>query len=142
MIAPATTATDSIFAARRALGLKRVTAISPHTQVPAAFKVGDGAALSAGPAHVRNLFAHLALVPAQNSRDLLYREAAQEQVAQLGQLRIRPLPDGVHWRRFVVSVRPRGARIDAPIRRNSASCSGFRGPLRKAPISTSVHLAV
>src|SRR4051812_46987769 len=108
MIAPATTATDSIFAARRALGMKRVMAFSPLTQVPAAFKVGDGAALSAGPARVRNLFADLALVPAQNSRDLLYREAAQEQVAQLGQLRIRPFFLGA-WR----SVPYRGAwRID------------------------------
>jgi maleate cis-trans isomerase len=32
MIAPATTAIGSIFAAFRALGLKRVTAISPYTQ--------------------------------------------------------------------------------------------------------------
>jgi maleate isomerase len=34
--APATTATDSIFAACRALGLKRVTAISPYTEAVAA----------------------------------------------------------------------------------------------------------
>src|SRR5580704_2960424 len=33
---------------------------------------------------------------------------------------------------------PRGSRIEAPIRRNSASCSGFRGPLRNAPSSRSV----
>ena len=30
---------------------------------------------------------------------------------------------------------PRGSRIEAPIKRNSASCSGFRGPLRNAPSS-------
>ena len=35
---PATTATDSIFAACRALGLKRVTAISPYTEAVDAFE--------------------------------------------------------------------------------------------------------
>ena len=33
---------------------------------------------------------------------------------------------------------PCGSRIEAPIRRNSASCSGFCGPLRNAPSSISV----
>jgi hypothetical protein len=110
MIAPATTATDSIFAACRALGLKRVTAISSYTQAPAAFKVGDGAALSAGPAYFRNLSPDVAVVPAQNSRDLLYREVAYKQLAQLGQVRIGPFPPGVRGRRVVLN---RGAvRID------------------------------
>jgi hypothetical protein len=40
--------------------------------------LGDGAALSARPAHLRNLVADVAAVPAQNSRDLLYREAAHK----------------------------------------------------------------
>ncbi|HEX3412386.1 MAG TPA: hypothetical protein VHT00_11750 [Stellaceae bacterium] len=69
-----------------------------------------GSPLRAGPTHVRNLFPDLAAVPAQNLRDLLYREAAHKQVAQLGQLRIGPFPPGIRGRRVVLN---RGAvRID------------------------------
>lgn len=39
----------------------------------------------------------------QTARDLLYREAAQEHLAQLGQLRIRPFPFRVHDRLFVLN---------------------------------------
>jgi hypothetical protein len=41
---------------------------------------------AAGPAHLRNLVSNFAVIPAQKSRDLRYREAAHKHVAQLGQL--------------------------------------------------------
>jgi hypothetical protein len=56
---------------------------------------------STGPADLRDLVPDLAVTPAQKSRDLLYREAAHEHVAQLGQLRIRPFPAGVPARWFL-----------------------------------------
>jgi hypothetical protein len=45
----------------------------------------------------------LPVIPAQNPRDLFYREAAHQHVAQLGQLRLGPFPFGVHGRLFVLS---------------------------------------
>ena len=73
------------------------------------------------------------MIPVQKPRDLLYREAAQEQVAQLVQLRIRPFP--LHGRRLVVCagrlrIEDRGAdpaeeRILFGISRAAEECAEF-----------------
>ena len=47
-----------------------------------------------------------AVIPAQKAGDLLHWEAANEHVAQLVQLLIRPFPAGVHGRRFIVRLGP------------------------------------
>ena len=54
---------------------------------------GDPAApvLSAGPAHLGDFVSDVAMIPAQTTRDLLNREAAQEHVAQLFQVRLGPV---------------------------------------------------
>jgi hypothetical protein len=96
-----------------------------YAQAPAAFNVG---ALSAGPAHLRNFVPDLAVVPAQNSRDLLYREAAQEQVAQLGQLRIGPFPPGVRGRRFVLNRGAVGIDDGGPNDAKESRLFGMRWP--------------
>ena len=59
--------------------------------------------LPAGPPHLRKFISDLPVIPAQNPRDLFYREAAHQHVAQLGQLRLGPFPFGVHGRLFVLS---------------------------------------
>ena len=61
----------------------------------------NGSPLLAGSAYLHDLVPDLAVVPAQKSRDLLYREAAHKHVAQLGQLRVRPFPFRVRGRLFV-----------------------------------------
>ena len=55
-----------------------------------------GSPLPAGPAYLRDLVSDLDLVPPKTKRDFRNREAAQEHVAQLLQLRIRPFVAGAH----------------------------------------------
>jgi hypothetical protein len=57
---------------------------------------------TAGPPHIRYFIPYLTVIPAQKSRDLLYREPAP----QLGQLRIRPFSSGVHGWRFILNLGP------------------------------------
>jgi hypothetical protein len=91
---------------------------------------------SAGPPHLSDFVSDLGFIPAQAVRDLFNREPAHEHIAQLDQLPLRPFPAGVHGRRFIVRLGP--SRIEDRGTYNSASCSGFRGPLRNAPSSISV----
>jgi hypothetical protein len=63
----------------------------------------------AGPANLGDFVSDLDIIPTQNPRDLLNREAAQEQFAQLAQLRIRPFFASFR-RRFVLNLGP--SRID------------------------------
>ena len=90
------------------------------------------------PADLDDFVLDIPMIPAQTARDFLYWEAAHEHVAQLGNLRIGPFPDCVRPRPLVLISAPCGSRIEVPIRRRRASCSGFRGPLRNAPTSISV----
>ena len=65
---------------------------------------------TAGPADFGDFVLDFAVISTQNSRDLFYRQAAHEHVAQLGQLCIGPFPPGVRRRQLVLN---RGAvRID------------------------------
>jgi len=59
------------------------------------FRHGGSKALPAGPAYLDDFVLHIAVIPAQKSGDLLYREATNQHVAQLDQFRIRPLFGGV-----------------------------------------------
>jgi hypothetical protein len=62
------------------------------------------AALAAGPSYLDDLVLDIAVIPAQKTRDLLYREAAYEHVAQLDQLHIRTFFGGAVGRPVVASV--------------------------------------
>jgi hypothetical protein len=64
-----------------------------------------GSSLPAGPAHLGDLVADIAVIPAQPPRDLVYRDAANEHLAQCVHLRIRPLSAGIHGQRFVGPLR-------------------------------------
>src|SRR5260370_34086907 len=94
--------------------------------------------LPARQAHLGDLVADLAVIPAQTTRDFLYREPAHKHFPSLfsspSDHSLLVFPVGGSSSALV----PCGSRIEAPIRRSSASCSGFRGPLRNAPTSISV----
>jgi hypothetical protein len=97
-----------------------------------------GRGSTAGPAFFDDFVLYIATISVQKLRDLLYREAAHEHVAQRGQVRIGPFPLGVRAGRFVLN---RGVpRIDdrGPNDASRAFCSGCGGPLRKVAISMSV----
>ena len=51
-------------------------------------------------------WADLAVIPAQTTRDFLYREPAHEHFPQLVQLPTRPFPAGVPGRRFTIRLSP------------------------------------
>jgi hypothetical protein len=44
------------------------------------------------------------VIPAQTARDFLYRDAANEHLAQRAHLRIRPLSAGIHGQRSVICL--------------------------------------
>jgi hypothetical protein len=59
--------------------------------------------LPAGPPHLSDFVADLDFIPAQPPRDLVYRDATNEHLAQRVHLRIRPLSAG---QRFVICLGP------------------------------------
>src|SRR5262249_36691712 len=80
---------------------------SPGANVkPIGARVTPDSRLPAGPPRLRNLVADIAMIPAQTSRDFLYRDAAHEHLAQPLHLRIRPLYAGIHGQRFVICLGP------------------------------------
>ena len=66
--------------------------------------------LPARQAHLGDLVADLAVIPAQTTRDFLYREPAHEHFPQLAQLPIRPFRAGDHGHPFTIRLGP--ARIE------------------------------
>src|SRR5205814_6518812 len=75
------------------------------SKTPCRFRVDRGGP-TAGPADLYDFVLDFRVIPTQQSRDLLYREAAHKHVAQFGQLRIGPFPPGVRGRRFVLNLGP------------------------------------
>src|SRR5437588_12848674 len=65
-----------------------------------------GSPLPPGPAHLDHPVPDLDLIPTQPPRDLVYRDAATEHLAQRVHLRIRPLSAGIHGQRFVICLGP------------------------------------
>src|SRR5262249_39250344 len=88
---------------RRVSSIRSETTRSPGKRCRSA-RMARLTLLPAGPPHLRHLVPHLAVIPAQNSRHLLDREAGNEHAAQLAQLRIRPLFARVRRRLFVLSL--------------------------------------
>jgi len=60
--------------------------------------------LTASPAYLGHLLSDIAVIPAQKSRDLIYRQAMHEHVAQLKHFLIRPFLGDVRARRLGISV--------------------------------------
>ena len=63
-----------------------------------------GRRLTTGPADFDDFVLDFAVISTQNSRDLLYRQAAHKHIPQLGQLRIGPFAANAHGWRLVPNL--------------------------------------
>ena len=93
---------------RNAVGPTRRRALSrSHSRShPPASRGWADPILSAGPAHLGDFVSDFAMIPAEPPRDLVYRDATNEHLAQRVHLRIRPLSAGIHGQRFVICLGP------------------------------------